>query len=223
MPCRKPEMSKKTRRGAPEISSNPTAAKTRPRQIDRIVFGMSSPPRPTKVAKASSISAKISGEPKLSATEASSGANSGEQNDRDGAADEGGNGRGHQRQAGAALQRQRSPVEGGGDRRRGARYPKRDRTDRAAIHRAVIDRGQKDDRRSRRHQEGDRQQDRHAVHRTQARHRADEQTQRDADDDQQQVDRLQRLQQAAERSSRISMVLVSLPGPVGHLCACISR
>ena len=68
-------MSKNTRRGAPEIWSKPTAANTRPRQIDRIVLGMSSPPRPTKVAKASSISAKISGGPKLSATEARSGAN----------------------------------------------------------------------------------------------------------------------------------------------------
>ncbi len=35
---------------------------------------MSSPPRPTKVANASSISEKISGGPKLSATEASGGA-----------------------------------------------------------------------------------------------------------------------------------------------------
>ncbi len=75
MPCRKPVISKNTSRGAPEIWSKPTAAKTRPRQIDRMVLGMSSPPSPTKVAKASSISAKISGGPKLSATEASAGAN----------------------------------------------------------------------------------------------------------------------------------------------------
>ena len=32
--------------------------------MEKIVFGMSSPPRPTKVAKAKSISAKISGGPK---------------------------------------------------------------------------------------------------------------------------------------------------------------
>ena len=75
MPCRKPEMSRKISRGSPLIPSKPTVASTSPRQIDRIVFGMSSLPSPTNVANASSISAKISGGPKLSATEASTGAN----------------------------------------------------------------------------------------------------------------------------------------------------
>ena len=55
--------------------SNPTVASTRPRQIEKIVFGISSPPSPTKVAKASSINAKISGGPNDSAIVASSGAN----------------------------------------------------------------------------------------------------------------------------------------------------
>ena len=67
-------MLKNTKRGSPEISSKPTAAKTKPMQMDKMVFGMSSPPKPTKVAKANSISAKISGGPKLSATCANNGA-----------------------------------------------------------------------------------------------------------------------------------------------------
>jgi len=54
--------------------SNPTVAMTNPKQIENSVFGISSPPSPTKVAKASSISAKISGLPNESATSASSGA-----------------------------------------------------------------------------------------------------------------------------------------------------
>ena len=76
MPRRKPSISNSTRRGSPEIVSNPTVASTRPRQIEKIVFGMSSPPRPTKVAKASNIRAKISGGPKESARPARSGAKS---------------------------------------------------------------------------------------------------------------------------------------------------
>ena len=42
--------------------------------MENIVFGKSSPPSPAKVAKARSIRAKISGLPKFSATEASTGA-----------------------------------------------------------------------------------------------------------------------------------------------------
>ena len=43
-------------------------------QMEKMVLGMSSPPRPMKVAKASTMRAKISGEPKPSATLASGGA-----------------------------------------------------------------------------------------------------------------------------------------------------
>ena len=55
-----PMISKKTSLGSPDIISSPTALKTRPMQIEKIVFGMSSPLRPTKVANATSMSAKIS-------------------------------------------------------------------------------------------------------------------------------------------------------------------
>ena len=64
------------RRGLPEMMSRPIVASTRPIRMEKIVFGMSSPPRPTKVAKASTISANSSGGPNLSATEASGGAKS---------------------------------------------------------------------------------------------------------------------------------------------------
>ena len=55
--------------------SNPTADRARPKQMENIVFGKSSPPKPAKVAKASSIRAKISGLPKFKATDARTGAN----------------------------------------------------------------------------------------------------------------------------------------------------
>ncbi len=67
-------MSKKISRGSPEMMSKPTADSARPKQMEKIVFGKSSPPSPAKVAKASSIRANISGLPKSSATEASIGA-----------------------------------------------------------------------------------------------------------------------------------------------------
>ena len=74
MPCKNPLKSNNTRRGAPEIWSNPMAPSVRPKQIEKTVLGMSSPLRPTKVAKARSINAKISGGPKDRAKPAKSGA-----------------------------------------------------------------------------------------------------------------------------------------------------
>ena len=70
-----PWISNNTSRGAPEMVSNPTVASTRPKHIEKMVLGISSPPRPTNVAKANNISAKISGGPKFRATDARSGAN----------------------------------------------------------------------------------------------------------------------------------------------------
>ena len=57
------------------MMSRPTALITSPMQIEKMVFAMSSPPSPMKVANAMIMSAKISGEPKRSATSASGGAN----------------------------------------------------------------------------------------------------------------------------------------------------
>ena len=74
IPCMKPMMSKKMSRGSPLMMSRPTALNTSPIQMEKMVLGMSSPPRPTKVANASSIRAKISGSPKSSAMLASAGA-----------------------------------------------------------------------------------------------------------------------------------------------------
>ena len=57
------------------MMSRPTALITRPMKIEKKVLEMSSPPRPMKVEKASSMSTKISGEPNVSAISASGGAN----------------------------------------------------------------------------------------------------------------------------------------------------
>ena len=63
----KPEMSPKISRGSPLMMSRPTALSTRPMQIEKIVLGISSPPSPMKVAKASTIKANSSGGPNLRA------------------------------------------------------------------------------------------------------------------------------------------------------------
>ena len=82
-----------------------------------------------------------------------------------------------QRLAGPALLRHRVAVEGGGHRPGLARDVEQDRGDRPAEQRAPVDAGQHDDRRGRRHAEGQRQQDRHAVGPAQARQHADQDAQ----------------------------------------------
>ena len=75
IPWRKPGIPKNIKRGLPVIKSNPIVDKTNPIKIEKIVLGISSPPRPTKVAKAITIKAKVSGALNLKATSASGGAN----------------------------------------------------------------------------------------------------------------------------------------------------
>ena len=75
MPWKKPGRSRKISRGWPLMMSKPTALNTKPMKIEKKVLAMSSPPRPMKVAKASSMSEKISGELKRSAMSARGGAN----------------------------------------------------------------------------------------------------------------------------------------------------
>ena len=75
MPWKNPGMSKKISRGSPLTMSSPTALSARPMKMENRVLGMSSPPRPTKVANASIISANSSGEPNARATAARGGAN----------------------------------------------------------------------------------------------------------------------------------------------------
>ena len=76
MPWKKPGRSPNIKRGSPLMMSRPTAPNTRPMKMENNVFGMSSPPRPTKVANAKTISAKVSGGPKARATSARGGAKS---------------------------------------------------------------------------------------------------------------------------------------------------
>ena len=72
----KPVMSKKISRGRPEMMSRPMVASTSPIRIEKIVLGISSPPSPMKVAKASTIRANSSAGPNLRANSAKGGANS---------------------------------------------------------------------------------------------------------------------------------------------------
>ncbi len=91
--------------------------------------------------------------------------------------------RDHQRVAGAALFRHRVAVQRGHQRRFVARNVQQDRRDPPAIHRAVVDRRHQHQRRGgiQPHREGDGDQDRDPVRRTQAGQRADDGAQETAD------------------------------------------
>jgi hypothetical protein len=120
----------------------------------------------------------------------------GEQHHRDGAAHERPHGGGDQRQAGLPLLRHRPAVEGGGDRRRGSGDSEQDGADRAAVHGAVVQGPQEDDRRGGRHQESHRQQDGDAVDRPEARHCTHEQPDGDAENDHKKIKGTQRKREA---------------------------
>ena len=62
-------MLKKINLGFPVIRSKPMVDKANPINIEKIVFGTSSPPKPTNVANAITINAKVSGALNLSATQ----------------------------------------------------------------------------------------------------------------------------------------------------------
>ena len=107
--------------------------------------------------------------------------------------------RGGERLAGLALLRHRMAVERGRDRPRLARNVEQDRGDRAAEQRAPVDAGQHDDRRGRRHAEGERQQDRDAVGAAEPGQHADDHAEQDADHHQQQVERLDHDREAVKQ------------------------
>ena len=120
----------------------------------------------------------------------------GEQHDGNRAADEGRASRRDQRPVGIALQRHGPAIEGRRDRGRGAGDAEHDRTDRAAIHRAIIKSAEKNDGACRRHEKGHRQQDSDAVDRPQTGHRPDKESGNAAKHDHQQIERLEGNQKA---------------------------
>ena len=86
-----------------------------------------------------------------------------------------------------ALFRQRVPVERGGHGPWFAGYVEQDGGDGAAEQRAPVDAREHDDRRGRRHREGERQQDRDAVGAAKTRQHADQHPQNHADEHQRDV------------------------------------
>ena len=141
----------------------PTAASAKPSIIDTMVLNGGSLPMPTKLQKARKKTAKILRRPELQREARHQRRQRGDHDDGEQRADErGGEGRG-ERLAGPALLRHRIAVERRGDRPGFAGDVEQDRGDGAAEQRAPVDAGQHDDRRGRRHAEGQRQQDRHAV------------------------------------------------------------
>ena len=131
---------------------------------------------PPSVAKASVNSAKYSAGPNSSATLTSCGARNTRPQVAKNDADEGGDARSASASPAWPLLRHRIAVERGHQRRLVAGNVEQDRRDAAAIHGAVIDAGQQDQRRRRRQaeREGQRDQNGHAVRRPEARQRADD-------------------------------------------------
>ena len=120
----------------------------------------------------------------------------GEKDVRHGAADERGDRSSHQGDLRLARERKRPAVEGGGDGGGCAGNAEGDGGDRAAVHGAVVDRREENHRRSRgardlldHEREGE--EDRHAVHGAEARHRPDEQADDHAEHREAEIDRLQ--------------------------------
>ena len=118
-------------------------------------------------------------------------------------ADEGRGERGGQRLAGLALLRHRIAVERGRHRPWFARYVEQHRGDGAAEQRTPVDARQHDDRRRRRHAEGQRQQDGDAVGAAEPRQHADDDAERDAEHHQHDVVRLQHHGEAVKQIADI--------------------
>ena len=106
---------------------------------------------------------------------------------------------GGKRLAGAALLRHGMAVEGGRDRPWLARNVEQHRGDGAAEQRAPVDAGQHDDRRRRRHGERQRQQDRDAVGAAEAGQHTDDDAEHDADEHDQEVERLENDAEAVKQ------------------------
>ena len=103
------------------------------------------------------------------------------QHDRDAGAEERRHRGHHQRRPGAALPRHRIALDHGDGGGRVARQPQQDRRDRAAIHGAVVDAGEHDQRFGRAQMERDRQQHADRRDRPDAGQDADEHSDADAD------------------------------------------
>ena len=134
----------------------------------------------------------------------------GEKDDRNRAADERGSRRGHKGDIGLPLGCQWPAIKDRGDSRRSTGYAQGYRADRTAIHGAVVDRSQEDDRGVWRYQKGKRQQDGNAVHGPQTRQRADEQANHDPDHKHDEIDRLKGL---AEPTDQVADDVFHTPSP----------
>ena len=171
----------KVRRNCPVMLSRPTAASAKPIIIAAMVLNGGSLPMPMKLQKARKIHREFLRRAELQRELRDQRRDQRDHDDGEQRADERRRERGGQRLAGLALLRHRMAVERGRDRPRLARNVEQDRRDGAAEQRAPVDAGQHDDRRGRRHAEGQRQQDRDAVGAAEARQHADDHAEQDAD------------------------------------------
>ena len=134
-----------------------------------------------------------------------------EHDGREQGADEGRRQRGGERLAGAALLRQRVPVEGGRHRPRFAWDVEQDRADAAAEQRPPVDRRQHDDGGGLVHREGQRQQDGDAVGAADAGQEAEQHAEQDADHHVAHIHgREQHLEAVQQRKERVQQ---GLPSP----------
>ena len=99
---------------------------------------------------------------------------------------------------GLSLRRERATVEDGGNRGRRSWYAEGYRTDRAAIHGAVVDGGEEDNRSIGRNEKSERQKDGDAVHGSKTWKSANKKADHDADHEHEEIDRLKRLAETAD-------------------------
>ena len=192
---RRSSVEPKVRRSWPVTESRPTAASAKPSIMAERILAGGSRPMPMKLQKVRNCTAKNSAGPKRKRQLGEVGGEEGDQqHGHEGAHERGGEGR-RQRLAGPALLRHRIAVEGGRHRPGLARDVEQDRGDRPAEQRPPVDAGEHDDGGGRRHAEGERQEDRHAVRTAQARQHADQHAQEDAD---QHVEDVHRVGEHAE-------------------------
>ena len=184
------------KRGAPRTGSMPTMAISSPSTAMARPASSDCPARPVTRHRPTSMSAKNSGGPKLNANARERRRDHDQRDGGEDAADERADGGDAERRAAAALLGHLVAVEAGDDRGRLARHVDQHRGDRAAVHGAVVDGGQHDERAGRVELEGERDQDGGAGRRPEPGQHADQRAEDAADQREGEVLQAHRRRQA---------------------------
>ena len=199
-------------RGTPVSGSIPITPSRSPNSRLAKPCSRDSPSTADTATNARTASAKYSAGPKRSASSTIAGAQTVSAAVAERAGDERSDRGGGQRRASASGARHQVALHRGHDRRALARRVQQDRRRRAAVHAAVVDAGEHDERCRRIERVGDRQQQRDRQRGADAGQHADRRAQRDAGERPEQVLRRQRDREAAgERDERVHQMSANAP------------